>query len=166
MPEVPFPSLPDPARLWIFAADRPLSAEERRVLDEAVDRGLAEWAAHGEPVTWGREMVGAQFLLLGVDESRTALTGCSIDAAIREIKDLERRLGLALLDHGRIFYREGEMYRAVTRDAFRDLVQNRAVNADTLVLNNVISTVGEYRRGLWEVPVRRSWHSQAFPVGV
>jgi hypothetical protein len=166
MPQIPFSDLPEPARLWIFASDRPLSPVERASLEQAVERGLSDWAAHGSPVTWGMEVVAQQFLFLGVDESRTALTGCSIDKAIHEVQDLERHLGLDLLDHGRIFYREGEMYRVVSRDTFRELAQSRAVNGDTVVLNNVISTVGEYRRGLWEVPVRRSWHAQAFPAGV
>jgi hypothetical protein len=164
MPRTSFDSLPDSARLWIFAADRPLTDEERTDLGQAVMRGLAEWAAHGSPVTWGFEVVGNQFLLIGVDESRTALSGCSIDGAIREIKEIERRVGTAFLDHGRVFYREGDGFSTVSRDAFRELAREGRVTADTVVLNNVLATVGEYRQGLWEVPVRRSWHARAFAV--
>jgi hypothetical protein len=165
MPQVPFASLPDPARLWIFAADRTLTPEERSLLAGAVDRGLADWAAHGSPVTWGFEVVRDQFLLIGVDESRTALSGCSIDGAIREIKELESRLHTPFLDHGRVFFRDGDGFRSVPREVFKELAREGRVTADTVVLNNVLATVGEYRRGEWEVPVRRSWHARAFPVG-
>ena len=38
------------------------------------------------------------------------------------------------------------------------------VTADTVVFNNILPTVGEFRSGLWEVPLSRSWHADAFPL--
>lgn len=164
MSRVPFESLPDPARLWIFAANRILQEEERKALTRSVEEGLAGWNAHGSPVTWGHRLERDQFLLIGVDETHTALSGCSIDGAVREIRSLEARLGVSLLDNARVFYREGDAIRVVTRTEFQRLAETGRVDADTVVYNNVLATVGEYRQGLWEVPVRRSWHLNAFPV--
>ena len=164
MPRVPFDQLPDHARLWIFGADRPLSLDERRLLAESVENGLRGWSAHGSPVTWGHALHHERFLLLGVDESTTALSGCSIDGAVHEIQALERRLGPSLLDTARVFYREGEGVRAVSRQRFRELADAGAVSAETVVYNNVIATVGDLRRGAWEVPASRSWHAKAFPL--
>jgi len=64
-----------------------------------------------------------------------------------------------------VFYREGGGVRRVTRNEFRDLARSGAVTGDTVVFNNVVATVGELRQGNWEVPLRRSWHAEAFPVG-
>ncbi len=161
---VAFDALPDHARLWIFAADRPLTPDEQAAVAASVEEGLAGWNAHGSPVSWGHRMVHDQFLMVGVDETHTALSGCSIDSAFRKIKELERALGLSFLDHGRVFYRDGDAVRRVTRAEFKDLAQAGAVHAETVVFNNVLATVGELRRGLWEVPVRLSWHAEAFPV--
>src|ERR1700680_3728919 len=48
MPRIPFNQLPPDARLWIFAASRRLSDEERqRVLAEA-DAFIEQWAAHAQ----------------------------------------------------------------------------------------------------------------------
>src|SRR5688572_30363145 len=68
MPRIPFDQLPSDARLWIFAAERPLStSESRRILDEA-DAFIDQWAAHGVPLTAGRDLRHNQFVLVGVDE--------------------------------------------------------------------------------------------------
>jgi len=162
MPKIPFDSLPDSSRLWMFPADRPLSPEEQDALMRSAEEGLDDWSAHGSPVTWGCRIEREQVLIIGVDETRTALTGCSIDGAIRHIRDLESRFKTSLLDHGRVFFRDGDRMRSVTRPAFKKLVAEGAIRNETLVYNNVIATLGELRRGAWEVPYRSSWHSEAF----
>ncbi len=164
MPMTSFDQLPDTARLWVFAADRPLSEAERRQLAESVETGLAAWAAHGSPVTWGHTLVHEQFLMVGVDESQTALTGCSIDSAVSRIRELERRLEVSFLDNSRVFYRDGAAVRVVNRLEFRELAKAGTVTGDTVVFNNVLETVRDVRAGNWEVPAVRSWHGDAFPL--
>ena len=162
MPKVPFDALPDSSRLWIFPSDRPLSPEEQETLIRSAEEGLDDWSAHGSPVTWGCGIERDQALVIGVDETRTALTGCSIDGAIRHIRDLESRFKTSLLDNGRVFFRDGERMSAVSRAEFKKLVAKGSVQDDTLVYDNVIATVGELRGGSWEIPFRTSWHSEAF----
>src|SRR5262245_22594244 len=162
MSKLPFESLPDSSRLWIFPADRPLALEEQDALMRSAEAGLDDWSAHGSPVTWGCRIERGQALVIGVDETRTALTGCSIDGAIRQIRELESRFKTSLLDHGRVFFREDERMRAVSRPEFKKLVIAGTIKDDTLVYNNVIATVGELRQGAWELPYSRSWHSEAF----
>jgi hypothetical protein len=162
MSRIPFSRLPDTARLWIFPADRPLAPPEVRALGEAVEEGLAGWAAHGNPVTWGYDLADGQFLLVGVDESTAALSGCAIDGAVREIRGLERRLGISLLDSDRIFFRDGEELRVLPRAAFRERVGRGEITAETRVLDPVLSRVGDWRQGRFEVPFADSWHARAF----
>ena len=164
MSRIDFAELPDHARLWVFPADRELSPQESEALLATVDGSLAAWNAHGSPVRWGRELRYGQVLLIGVDETHTALSGCSIDSATREIGTLESRLGVALLDHGRVFYRDAEALRWAPRPEFKQLAEAGRVTADTVVLDNVIATVGELRAGRWEVPARSTWHARAFPL--
>ena len=53
---IPFPSLPADARLWIFAAARPLTDVEQQRLLGIVDAFLDRWTAHNHPLTSGREL--------------------------------------------------------------------------------------------------------------
>lgn len=161
---IPFEQLPDDSKLWIFPADRTLTPAEQTRLIQGVTEGLAEWVAHGSPVRWGYQVLHDQFLMIGMDETHTALTGCSIDSGIAQIRELEKELAMSLLDNARVFFRDGEAIVCETRPGFRRLAEEGRVAGSTVVFNNVVATVGDLRSGKWEIPLRDSWHAKAFPV--
>ena len=166
MPLTSFDRLPDSARLWFFPSSRALNPEEVTQLQAVVEDSLAAWNAHGSPVTWGYEVLYDQFLIVGVDETKTALSGCSIDSCVHQIEKLEPKLATSFLDNSRVFYRDGDGLRVTDRPGFRSLAESGTVSGDTVVFNNILPTMGEFRSGKWEVPAKASWHARAFPLGV
>src|SRR5919106_588066 len=108
MPRIPFEELPSDARLWIFAAERPLSTEESSQVLAETDAFIDQWAAHGVPLTAGRELRYNQFVLVGVDERAAGVSGCSIDALVRRMQQLEAILRVELVNNGPVLYREGD----------------------------------------------------------
>ena len=165
MPQVPFERLPDDARLWVFAADRPLDAREQDALLAHADRFLAGWAAHGAPVVGARELRHGRFLLVGADERATGVSGCSTDTLFRTLGELEKELRVSLRDAGLVLWRDaaGEV-RAAPRPEFREHARLGEVDGETLVFDNTVGTVGDVRAGRWELPMRESWHARAFGV--
>jgi hypothetical protein len=162
MPVVPFDQLPAESRLWIFAAERPLSPSEAESLLTVVDQFLSHWKAHGVPLTVAREWRYDRFLLVGVDEASAGASGCSIDAMVRQLEQLESALGVSLLDHGPILFRRGNAIERLTRPEFAELARQGAVSPETIVFNNTLTRVGDLREGKWEAPARASWHGRAF----
>lgn len=162
MPHVPFDQLPDDARLWVFAADRDMNAVEQGALLGTVDAFLGTWAAHGAPLTCGRDFRYERFLLVAVDERSAGVSGCSIDALTRQLRDLETGLGLALLDNGPVNFREGDTIRRVARPEFRRLAATGAVSTATVVFDNTASTVGGLREGRWETAAAKTWVGRSF----
>ena len=162
MPVVPFNQLPENARLWIFAAERPLSVFERaRVLD-AVDTFIAQWAAHAVPLTTARDLRYDQFLFVAVDERAAGASGCSVDALVRQMKGLQTELGVELVNHAPVLYRDGSGVARVSRAQFADLAEAGDVDDRTVVFDNTLTTVGGLRAGRWELPAGDSWHGRAF----
>jgi hypothetical protein len=159
---VPFSSLPPESRLWIFAAGRPLAAAEQDRLLGAVDTFLDGWTAHGEPLAAARDLRYDQFLFVAVDESAAGASGCSIDAMVRTLTELERELGLELVNHGPVLYRVERTIARADRPAFADLARRGAVTPDTVVFDNTLTRVGDLTAGRWELPARESWHGRAF----
>ena len=157
-----FERLPDEARLWVFASERPLSARERTPLLERVDAFLARWKAHGAPLAAGRAWLHDRFLAVAVDESVTPPSGCSIDALVHMLKELEAELGSRLVDNTPVYYRSSEGVERVSRGRFRKLADAGDVTPDTLVFNNTITRLAEFRGGKWEGPARHSWQGRAF----
>lgn len=162
MPRLSFASLPDSARLWVFAAARPLLPAERESLLQAVDAFLDQWNAHKVPLDCARDLVYEQFLVVGADEESAGVSGCSIDSLVRTMKGLGQQLGLELLDHASVFYRDGDAIHRVSREDFAEAAGSGAVTPATTVFDNTVPTVGALRGGRWEAPASTTWHARAF----
>ena len=163
MPLIPFEELPDRARLWTFAASRRLTDQEAVRLLAATEEFLAGWAAHRVPLATARQWRFNQFLFVAVDEAAAGASGCSIDALVRFIGEVERQLEVRFADHGSVWFRaSGGAIECASREAFKQLVDEGAVGPDTVVFDNTIQTTGALRDGRWEVPAGRSWHGRAF----
>jgi hypothetical protein len=162
MPRVEFDTLPDNARVWIFASDRALAVDETRRILDATDAFLDGWAAHGVPLRGGRDLRYDRFLFVAVDEAAAGASGCSIDAMIRNLRALEDELGMTMVDHGAVLFRASEAISRVSRSEFSDLVRRGTVTPATVVFNNTVGTVGAVRSGRWETAAADSWHSGAF----
>ena len=162
MPRVLFDELPPDARVWIFGTERPLFDTERaRVLDE-VDAFIGQWAAHDVPLTTARDLRYDQFIFVAVDERAAGASGCSIDALVRRMKGLQAELGVELVNHAPVLYRDGADIARVSRERFADLVESGSISQETVVFDNTVTTVGAVRDGRWELPAANSWHGRAF----
>ena len=162
MPLTEFDQMPEDARLWIFAADRPLDDAERDRLLWRVDAFLNSWAAHGASLTAARDWRYDRFLFISVDEATAGVSGCSIDALVHDIRALENELQVTLVDHAPVVFRDNGDIRRVSRQTFAEMARAGSVTRETPVFNNSLTTVGQLRSGGWEVPAADSWHARAF----
>lgn len=157
MPIVPFESLPDASRVWVFGSDRALSGQDADRLLGEVDRFLSQWKAHGVPLTCARDWRDEHLLTIGVDSTVESASGCSIDGLFRVLQEVERPLGTRLVGGGRVFYRgQNGRVQCVTRDRLAELAKSRDVTSDTPVFDTGLTTAGEWR-SRFEAPARATW---------
>ena len=163
MPVVSFDALPTNARVWIFASDKPLVADDARQLLGAVDEFLAQWKAHGAPLRSAREWRDDRFLAIGVDPTAEQASGCSIDVLFRGLQQLERSLGTSLVAGGRVFYRDatGAVSKAA-RPEVRGLIERGALGDTSTVFDTSLTDAGAYR-ARFERPMRESWVASLAP---
>lgn len=162
MPRVDFDQLPDHGRLWVFPATRDLSDSEAATCLEAVDDFLAGWAAHGSPLRSARELREGRFLLVGVDVDAEAPSGCSIDALVNRLRALGDELGVGLIDHAPVWFREGGSVRSVPRGEFRQLADAGDVATETPVFDTTLTAVRQLRAGELERSAAETWHGRTF----
>ena len=159
MPIVSFTSLPDPSRVWVFGSGRPLDAVAESALLAAVDRYLATWKAHGEPLTVSRDWRDHRFLTIAVDSSQTYASGCSIDGLFRELKTLESQAGISLVGGGTVYYRDGSgEIQNVDRGEWIEMGEQGRVTRETPVFDFTVQTLGDWR-ARFETTAGQSWHN-------
>ncbi|MDB4887802.1 MAG: hypothetical protein JWN79_3240 [Gemmatimonadetes bacterium] len=165
MPVVSFETLPDASRVWIFGSDRPLTEAGTAALLKGVDEHLANWKAHGEPLTVGSQFRDNRFLVVAVDQSTAGATGCSIDGLFRVLQGLEGTVGANLVGGGRVFYRGAEsVVQSTTRDQVPALVQSEAITKNTVVFDTSITDLGKFRSG-FEKRAKESWIAELAGFG-
>jgi len=163
-----FDALPDASRVWIFGAHRPPDAEESARLCDGTRRFLEGWAAHRNQLEAGFDWKRDRFLHVAVDESGTAASGCSIDALVGRLRELERELDLPLVDTSPVWYRDPDgdgRIRCVERRVFRQLAEDREVDGATTVFDLTVDRLGDVRAGRWELRAAASWHAALLPDG-
>ncbi|MEP6729881.1 MAG: hypothetical protein ABJE10_04540 [bacterium] len=157
MPVVPFETLPDSARVWVFGSDRLLSEDDTKTLLLGVDAHLAEWKAHGNPLTVGREWRDGRFLIVAVDQSTAGATGCSIDGLFRVLQELERQVRANLVGGARVFYRDDHgVVQSASRDEVGALAASAAIAEDTVIFDTSLTDLGTWR-ACFERPAKDSW---------
>lgn len=158
---VPFDQLPENSRVWVYHSNRALTVDELDFIKNTANIFLKQWTAHGSDLQAGLAIPYDRFLVIGLNESVHAASGCSIDASVRFIQDLEIKLDIVLLDKMNVTYRTKNTIEYIPLKDFRKKAQKKELNPDVIVFNNLVLDKREYE-SLWEVPATSSWHARYF----
>lgn len=152
-------SLPDNSRVWVYQADRRLTTEEIEYISAKAIMFIDQWTRHGDDLKGSFTLKYDQFLVLGVDENFNNVSGCSIDASVRFIKELEQELNIDLMDKMNVSFKDGNNVNIVKLSDFQQYAQDKKITEETIVFNNMINTKQDFDQK-WEVPANQSWHNR------
>ena len=158
---VPFETLPEESRIWIYQSNRKFSDEEVAEIEESLKSFLENWAAHGAGLEASYQIKYSRFIIIAINQDVQAATGCSIDSSVQFIQSLEQKFNVDLLDKMNVTFKLGEHIAYKPLIDFKKMAKEKAVSANTIVFNNLVNTVGEWQ-DYWEVPAGESWHSRFF----
>lgn len=158
---VPFETLPEESRVWIYQSNRKFSDEEIAEIEPSLKEFVENWAAHGTGLEASFQIKYNRFIIIAVNQGTQAATGCSIDASVQYIQALEQKYNVDLLDKMNVTFKLGEHIAHKPLIDFKKMAKEKAVSANTIVFNNLVNTVGEWQE-YWEVPASESWHSRFF----
>lgn len=156
---VDFAALPDTARIWIYQSNRSFTSDELESIENQLNEFIGRWTAHGQDLKSGYEIKYKRFIIIGLDQSNQSATGCSIDASVHFIQNLEKKYSVELLDKMNVSYKQGEFVAYKTLLEFKAMGKQKAVSKNTIVFNNLVATKAEYKEH-WEVPASESWHAR------
>lgn len=156
---VAFDSLPETSRIWIYQSNRSFTDEEISEIEKELDNFVTEWTAHGSSLHAGYQIRYKRFIILGLDQSVASASGCSIDASVHFVQNLEKKYGVDLLDKMNVSYKQGEFIAYKPLAEFKKMAKQKAVSKNTVVFNNLVNNKQEYEE-YWEVPASESWHAR------
>lgn len=149
------------SKIWIYQSNRKFSAIETAEIQQKLDSFTAQWAAHGHQLKAKGEILYNFFIILTVDPEVANTTGCSIDASVRVIKEIETAYQVDLFNRFNMTYKVGNEVHVTNKEDFETLISIKKIDLDTTVFNNLVQTLAEFEQK-WEVSLKDSWHKNIF----
>jgi hypothetical protein len=143
----------------VYQSNRKFTSDELEFIEAKTRYFLTQWTAHGADLEAGFEIKYDRFIVIGLNQENASASGCSIDASVHFIQELQDKMGVDLLDKMNVTYYNGEFIAHKNLIDFRKMAKNNSVSLNTIVFNNLINTKAEYKEN-WEVPAKDSWHSR------
>lgn len=156
---VDFNTLPEESRVWIYQANRSFSEQELEEIQSKLDVFIENWTAHGSDLQSGYLIKYKRFIIIAINQDLNKATGCSIDASVHFIQQLEKEYNVDLMDKMNVSYKQGEFVAYKTLIDFKKMAKEKAVSKNTIVFNNLVTNIAEFNEN-WEVPASDSWHSR------
>lgn len=156
---VDFNTLPDTSRVWIYQASRSFTEQEMSDISSKLETFIENWTAHGGDLHSGFQIKYKRFIIIGLNQSLNAATGCSIDASVHFIQQLEKEYNVDLMDKMNVSYKQGDYIAYKSLTDFKKMAKDRAVSKNTIVFNNLVTNIAEFNEN-WEVPASESWHNR------
>lgn len=153
--------MPENARLWIYQADRPFTVDEEQKIKNLAETFVGQWAAHGQKLKAAVSIEHHQFIILAVDESFNQASGCSIDASVGLIQQIQDQFQINLLDRTKVAFLMDGKVMLVPIGSLKEAVKTGKIGAHTTVFNNLLNNAGELKTN-WLLPAKDTWLSRYF----
>ena len=152
-------ALDNSAKVWIYQADREFSYDELDEIRPMIFDFLDHWTSHQNMLMTYGNVFHRRFLAMFVDESLAGASGCSIDASVRFVKQLESHFGVSLMGRDTVAYMIDEEISTLPLNELGSAVSDGRLQADTFVFDNLVKNKDAFLKE-WCKPMNESWHKR------
>lgn len=153
---VPFETLPDSARVWIYQSNRAFKPEEVNTISTALQAFTNNWTAHNQPLKTSFQVLHDYFIVLAVDEAHHEASGCSIDSSVHVIRQLSQQTGIDFFERTNVALLLDEKVRLIKLPELKQAYENGVWNSQTTVFDNTVLTKGDFEKR-WKSHAGETW---------
>lgn len=148
---VDFDILTDNSRVWVYAAEQKLTNTQQRYVIDLLYDHLEGWHAHQLPLRGGVAILEDHFIVIALDESQNAASGCAIDTLQNKIQDVEEKLKISLMNRMNIFCIINGIIKCISINHLLD----SDISKEILFYDLTIKKKGELKD--WLKPIKDGW---------
>lgn len=150
---IPFSTLPDDARIWIYQASRNLTGSDLSILTEALTTFTNQWNVHGNPIETSFDIRFDRFIILAANDQ---VSGCSIDSSVRIMKALGTEVAIDFFDRTQIAFLKDGQVETYPLSKLKEAYENEQWTSESLTFDNQASTLKDLSEK-WIIPAKTSW---------
>lgn len=160
---VPFEQLSNESKVWIYASQVAFTNEQIAIISNELMQFTDSWQAHGVELRASYEINHNHFIVIGVDESHHAPSGCSIDKSVQVIKSIESQLGIDLMNRLVVYVWANGSVKTYAAGKLASAIQEGLLNIDSQVFDNTITSFEKYKNE-WLKPAQDTWLHRYFTL--
>lgn len=151
-----YDDMPANSKVWVYQSDRPFRDVEVQGIRHKLKEFMLEWTAHGAALKAFGDVYYNQFIVIMVDEAQAQASGCSIDASVHFIKEIESTFEVDLFDRLTVAYMKGQEVLISSKDDVKVKLTQGEISADTIIFNNMVNDKDDFETN-WKIPLKESW---------
>jgi hypothetical protein len=160
-----FLTMPPHARVWVYQADRSFTETEQEELAVFFNEFVKQWTAHNKQLKATMDLLYGRFVVVMLDESFNAVSGCGIDKSVNFLKAIEGDFQVSFFNRLLVAYKNADAIEVCKQHEVTSLLAEGKLSADTLVFNNAVQTREEFD-AFWLTPLKNTWLSKYLPQAV
>ncbi|MCU0356570.1 MAG: hypothetical protein MUE95_03220 [Cyclobacteriaceae bacterium] len=153
---VPFESLPDQSRVWVYQSVRPLTPGEQETISSYLQEFTQHWQAHQQPLQASFTILNDHYVVLAVNESYNQASGCSIDTSVRAMQQIVQQLHIDFFNRNYVGFMMEDRVVMLKLSELADKQAAGLWNEDTMVFNALAGTKGEINNR-WLLKASETW---------
>lgn len=147
-----FSQFPDQSKVWLYQSDRAMKDDEVKELEERLQSFVSTWAAHGNELWATSKVLNPYFAVIAVNDSLVPPSGCSVDASVKEMKEIGSELGIDFFNRMKVTIQEDEEIKQIHFSELND-------NKSAVIYDPLISSLGDLRSA-WPRAIEQSSFAQ------
>lgn len=147
---IPYSRISPNSRVWIYQSDREILDGELHEIQIKLQDFCNEWTSHGKDLHCSFKLF-QWFLCFFVDESIYQASGCSIDASVSFIKEIQIQHSINFFNRSNIAFLDANKTRVLSLSDFKKHIQ-----PNIMIYNNMVQTKSDFENE-WLIPLKDSW---------
>ncbi|MEI6866721.1 ABC transporter ATPase [Flavicella sp.] len=153
-------NMSEDSKVWVFPSQKKFYTNEIENIERKISAFILSWEEQNKQLKAAFTIKHNRFIVVFVD-SETTISSETTNQLISFIIELQTEFETEMMDKINACFKQGEYVQYKDLKDFKQLIKNKAVNKNTIVFDNLVSTKQEFDE-YWEIPASESWYGNMF----
>ena len=152
---IEFDKIHEGSRIWIYPSNIKLSSDQQKNIINVLKNHINIWKSHQNQVMASVKIKEGYFVIVAVDETKSKISGCSIDSLQNVIQHIEKENNISLYNRLKIYIKSNNKIKLSN---ISDL--NKSFSINDYFFDTLLTKKSDLKFFL--KPIKDSWCAKFF----
>lgn len=158
---VEFDNISDSARIWVFGTSECLSQNEKVDAEEFLKDFVENWTSHDNSLLGSFQVLHSRFIVLAIDETHKAASGCSIDKSVRAITELGAKIQKDFTNKALVYIQNQTEIQVIKLQEINNAISEGVLEENTAIFDLLIHQKSQLATEFVK-PAKETWLKDIF----